>query len=80
MKMLNMPDKFPMMYDLSNDVSEENDIALEKKVTADKMIEKLGNWVISCPEPLFFQQNGRQRGIRNMYDEFSPSQPEIEDN
>ncbi len=31
MKMVNLPDKFPMLYDLSEDISEKNDLACKKK-------------------------------------------------
>ncbi|MCP4313787.1 MAG: sulfatase-like hydrolase/transferase, partial [Bacteroidetes bacterium] len=44
MKLVNLPDKFPMLFNLSMDISEEKDIALKKKKTADQMIEKLGVW------------------------------------
>ena len=74
MKMVNMPDKFPMLFDLSIDISEEKDIALKKKKTADKMIEKLGVWNMSCPQPLFF--HGNKKGYsRRLYEEVSPPQP-----
>jgi len=76
MKMVNMPDKFPMLFDLSKDISEKRDIALRKKEIADKMIEKLGVWNMSCPEPLFFQSNKAKMGYRKMYDVVSPPQPE----
>ena len=76
MKMVNMPDKFPMLFDLSIDISEEKDIALKKKETADMMIEKLGMWNMSCPEPLFFQSNKQKTGYRKLYDVVSPPQPD----
>jgi len=76
MKMVNMPDKFPMLFDLSKDISEKNDIALKKKKTADKMIGRLGMWNMSCPEPLFFMRNEAKMGYRNIYDVVSPPQPE----
>ncbi|MCK5344094.1 MAG: sulfatase-like hydrolase/transferase, partial [Candidatus Heimdallarchaeota archaeon] len=76
MKMVNMPDKFPMLYDLSKDIAEQNDIAGKEKKTSTRMIEKLGMWNLSCPEPLFFQSNKQKMGYRNLYDVVSPPQPE----
>jgi hypothetical protein len=76
MKLLNMPDRFPMLFDLSKDISEQNDIADGDKETAEMMLSKLGYWNMSCPEPLFFQGNKQKMGIRRMYDEVSPPQPE----
>jgi arylsulfatase A-like enzyme len=75
LKMINMPYKFPVLFDLSKDISEKNDIALKMKRMADMMIEKLGLWNMSCPEPLFFQGNGQKNEIRKRYDELSPPQP-----
>lgn len=76
MKMVNMPDKYPMLYDLSEDISENNDLSRTEKEIADKMIEKLGMWNMSCPEPLFFQGNNQKSGYRKLYDVVSPPQPE----
>ena len=76
MKMVNMPDKYPMLYDLSVDISESNDLSRTEKEIADKMIKKLGMWNISCPEPLFFQGNKQKSGYRKLYDVVSPPQPE----
>jgi len=75
MKMVNMPDKFPMLFDLSKDISEQHDLAFKKKKTAEKMIEKLGMWNLSCPEPLFFQSNTQKMNYRKLYDEAGPPQP-----
>jgi arylsulfatase A-like enzyme len=75
LKMINMPYKFPLLFDLSKDISEKNDIALKMKRMADMMIEKLGLWNMYCPEPLFHQGNGQKLEIRKQYDEVSPPQP-----
>ncbi len=75
MKMVNMPDKLPMLYNLSEDISEQNDIVDRDKEIAIKLIEKLGMWNMSCPEPLFFQGNEQKLGYRKLYDVESPSQP-----
>jgi hypothetical protein len=39
------------------------------------MLEKLGYWNMSCPEPLFFQGNKQKMGYRRLYEEVSPPQP-----
>lgn len=75
MKMVNMPDKLPMLYNLLEDISEKNNLADKEKKMADKMIEKLGMWNMSCPEPLFFQSNKQKLGYRRLYEEKSPPQP-----
>ena len=75
LKMINMPYKYPLLFDLSKDISEKNDIALKMKRMADMMIEKLGLWNMYCPEPLFHHGNGQKLEIRKQYDEVSPPQP-----
>ena len=75
MKMVVMPYQFPLLFDLSKDISEKRDIALKHKKTADRMLEKLGLWNMSCPEPLVLQGNGQKQGIRQLYEEVSPPQP-----
>jgi len=75
MKLVNMPDKFPMLYNLSEDITEQDDIADKEKEKAIKMMEKLGMWNMACPEPLFFQGNEQKKGVRTLYYEVSPSQP-----
>lgn len=76
MKMVNMPDKFPMLFDLSKDISEENDIAGMERKTADEMIGILGTWILKCPEPLFFMNNDLKMMYRTMYDDVRLPQPE----
>jgi len=76
MKMINLPDKLPMLYDLSKDISEQNDLLDKNKEIGIKLIEKLGLWNLSCPEPLFFSGNGQKLRIRKLYDEMGPPQPE----
>ena len=76
MKLVNMPDKFPMLFDLSEDISEQNDIADREREMANMILEKLGYWNMSCPEPLFFPGNKQKMGYRRLYDEVSPPQPE----
>ena len=70
-----MPYKFPLLFDLSKEISEKNDITLKMKRMADMMIEKLGLWNMSCHEPLFLQVNGQKLEIRKQYEEVSTPQP-----
>jgi arylsulfatase A-like enzyme len=74
-KLINLSDKFPILYDLSEDVSEQNDIMTDRKEMGIKLIEKLGTWYMTCPEPLFFHGNKQKIGLRKLYDKISPLQP-----
>lgn len=75
LKLINLPDKFPVLYNLKEDVCEQNDIVEASKGTGIKLIEKLGMWNMSCPEPLFFHGNEQKKGVRRLYDELCASQP-----
>ena len=77
MKLIRIPDKFPMLFDLSKDISEKHDIVLEQKKIADEMIEMVGTWYMNCPQPLFFPSN--RGSYRSLYDEVGPPQPEFQD-
>jgi arylsulfatase A-like enzyme len=70
-KLINLPDKFPMLYNLQEDITEQIDIAEERKKTGIKLIEKLGMWNMTCPEPLFFPGNEQKIGFRKLYDKVS---------
>jgi len=75
MKLINLPDKLPELYNLRKDVSEQNDIAEKRKEMVNKLIEKLGMWNMTCPEPLFFNNNEQKIAIRKLYDKSPLQQP-----
>lgn len=75
MKLLNLPDEFPILYNLSEDIAEMNDIADSNKSTAVDLLKKLGKWNMTCPEPLFFPGNQQKYSLRKLYDEVFLPQP-----
>jgi arylsulfatase A-like enzyme len=54
-KLIRLPDRMPMLYNLSTDISEQNDVALDNLDRTKTMLKTLGNWDVSQPHPLFLE-------------------------
>ncbi|MCF7955737.1 MAG: sulfatase [Phycisphaerae bacterium] len=54
-KLIRLPDRLPMLYNLSDDISEQNDVALENLDRTKAMLKKLGTWDIHLPHPVFLE-------------------------
>ncbi len=76
-KLVRLPDRLPMLFDLSKDISEQNDVALDHLDVTKSLLKKLGDWDVSLPHPVFLE--GPQWRVRqlHLYDkEYQLSQPE----
>ncbi|MBB6459144.1 sulfatase family protein [Flammeovirga kamogawensis] len=56
-KLVTIPNHLPMLFDLSKDISEQNDLLFKEKEKAEKMIKQLGNWEVALPNPSYFEEN-----------------------
>ncbi|MCK4922236.1 MAG: sulfatase-like hydrolase/transferase [Bacteroidales bacterium] len=75
-KLVRLPDRLPMLYNLSNDIAEQNNIADENRDMVERMLKKLGDWDVSCPQVLFLEGNRWRREQVNLYDrEYQLLQP-----
>ena len=54
-KLIRLPDRLPMLYNLSKDISEQNDVALEHLDITKSMLKQLGEWDVSLPHPVFLE-------------------------
>ena len=54
-KLIRLPDRLPMLYNLETDISEQNDLSLLKPEITKSMLRKLGLWDVSLPHPLFLE-------------------------
>ncbi|SMO32142.1 Arylsulfatase A [Saccharicrinis carchari] len=54
-KLIRLPDRLPMLYNLSKDISEQNNVALQHLERTKSMLKKLGDWDIHQPHPLFLE-------------------------
>lgn len=76
-KLVRLPDRLPMLFNLENDISEQYNVALDNPDRTKAMLKKLGNWDVSQPHPVFLEgAEWRKRQIQ-LYDEIYPLvQPE----
>ncbi|EON79080.1 Arylsulfatase [Lunatimonas lonarensis] len=54
-KLIRLPDRLPMLYDLSTDIAEQHDVALLHLDRTKAMLKELGDWDHRLPQPLFLE-------------------------
>jgi len=54
-KLIRLPDRLPMLYNLSEDISEQYNVAHKNIYRTKAMLKKLGNWDIHLPHPVFLE-------------------------
>lgn len=54
-KLIRLPDRLPMLYHLSEDISEQKDVALQNLERTKAMLKKLGTWEVHLPLPVFLE-------------------------
>lgn len=54
-KLIRLPDRLPMLYNLATDISEQNDVSLQNLDRTKVMLKTLGDWDVSQPHPLFLE-------------------------
>jgi arylsulfatase A-like enzyme len=54
-KLVRLPDRLPMLYNLATDISEQNDVSLENLDRTKTMLKTLGDWDVAQPHPLFLE-------------------------
>jgi arylsulfatase A-like enzyme len=54
-KLVRLPDRLPMLYNLATDISEQNDVALQHIERTRALLKKLGEWDVTLPHPRFLE-------------------------
>lgn len=54
-KLIRLPDRLPMLYNLTNDISEQNNVAMQNLDRTKTMLKKLGDWDVALPHPVFLE-------------------------
>lgn len=67
-KLVRMPDRLPQLYNVKEDIAEQNDVALENIDMVEQMLKKLGDWDISCPQVLYLEGDRWRREQVDLYD------------
>jgi arylsulfatase A-like enzyme len=76
-KLISLPDRFPMLYSLADDHSEQNDLAFQNLDRTKALLKKLGTWEIRLPHPVFLEPADWRIRHLGFYDgEYQLVQPE----
>lgn len=76
-KLIRLPDRLPMLYNISEDISEQNDLALQNLDRTRAMLKKLGEWDLNLPHPVFLEPKSWSKRHLGFYDaEYQLVQPE----
>jgi arylsulfatase A-like enzyme len=76
-KLVRLPDRLPMLFNLRDDISEQNNVALQNLERTKTMMRKLDDWDISLPHPLFLEGAVWKKQQLDLYDKkYQLVQPE----
>lgn len=76
-KLIRLPDRLPMLYHLSVDPEEKNDLALGQLDRTRSMLGELGRWEVQSPNPVFREPyDWRIRHLKFYDSDFPRLQPE----
>ena len=76
-KLIRLPDRLPMLYHISDDISEQHDVALQNLDRTKAMMNRLGSWEVHLPHPVFHEPAGWRIRHLGFYDaEYQLVQPE----
>jgi arylsulfatase A-like enzyme len=76
-KLVRLPDRLPMLFNLTKDISEQNNVALQNPERTKTMLKQLGLWDVSLPHPVFLEGAVWKKQQLDLYDKkYKLVQPE----
>ena len=76
-KLIRLPDRLPMLFNLSEDVSEQKDVSLDYLGKTKALLKKLGEWDVNLPHPVFLEGAiWKARQLKLYDDKYKLTQPE----
>jgi arylsulfatase A-like enzyme len=76
-KLVSLPDRLPMLFNLAADPAEQSDLALEQIDRTRAMLKELGRWKTESPHPLFREPaSWRVRHLRFYDSHYQITQPD----
>jgi arylsulfatase A-like enzyme len=76
-KLVRLPDRLPMLYNIAEDISEQNDVAMQNLERTQSMLKELGQWDVRLPHPVFLEGAVWKSRQLDLYDDTYPLfQPE----
>ncbi|WP_167605732.1 sulfatase-like hydrolase/transferase [Maribellus sediminis] len=67
-KLVRLPDRLPLLFDLSKDISEQNNVALDHLDVTTSLLKQLGDWDVSLPHPVFLEGAVWKKRQLKLYD------------
>ena len=67
-KLVRLPDRMPMLFNLDKDPSEQNNVTQENLHLVKSMLRELGDWDVSTPHILFLEGEQWRRNQLDLYD------------
>jgi len=71
-KLIRLPDRLPLLFNLRQDLSEQRNLALERLEKTRPMLKRLGQWDVRLPHPLFLEGAIWKRRQLALYDRKYP--------
>jgi arylsulfatase A-like enzyme len=67
-KLVRIPDRLPMLYNLKDDVAEQNNLLFQNREIATQLLKQLGDWDVSLPHPVFLEGARWKKFQLDLYD------------
>ncbi len=71
-KLIRLPDRFPTLFNVATDPSEEHDLASANLDVTRRLLRQLGDWDVRLPHPLFLEGAVWKSRQLNLYDSKYP--------
>jgi len=71
-KLVRLPDRLPMLFNVATDLSEQHDVALENLDRTRQLLRRLGQWDVHLPHPMFLEGAIWKPRQLNLYDSTYP--------
>ncbi|MDI1335973.1 MAG: sulfatase-like hydrolase/transferase [Lacunisphaera sp.] len=67
-KLVRLPDRLPLLFNLRSDISEQHDVALQNLERTKTLLARLGDWDVRLPHPVTLEGAEWKRRQLNLYD------------
>lgn len=67
-KLISLPDRLPLLYNIAEDIVEQNDVSMKNIKRTNAMLKKLGDWGIQLPHPVFLEPSSWRIRHLKFYD------------
>ena len=76
-KLVRLPDRLPLLFNLDQDISEQQNVAKENWDLVETLLKELGDWDVAAPHVQFLEGDRWRRNQLDLYDkEYQLTQPE----